>query len=139
MNETVNLHLPQFEASDRIHHDDFNDAFAAIDAAVPRIETGTYIGTGESGSAKPNTLTFDFVPKIIFITKETPTYTDYRTYLLHGCTAALVNEYLGSIINGITWNDAEHSVQWYSNARDSFGAEAQMNEDNVIYHYLAIG
>ena len=34
MNETVNLHLPQFEATDRIHHDDFNDAFSKIDAAV---------------------------------------------------------------------------------------------------------
>ena len=34
MTTTQNLHLPQWEASDRIHHDDFNDAFAAIDTAV---------------------------------------------------------------------------------------------------------
>ena len=35
MNHTQNLNLPQFAETDRIHHDDFNEAFDKIDAAVP--------------------------------------------------------------------------------------------------------
>ena len=38
MNHTTNLHLPQWEADDRIHHDDFNDAMAAIDAAISTLQ-----------------------------------------------------------------------------------------------------
>ena len=34
MNQTQNLHLPQWEADDRIMRTDFNDAMASIDAAV---------------------------------------------------------------------------------------------------------
>ncbi len=34
MNYTQNLHLPQWEGSDRIHHDDFNEAFRKIDKAI---------------------------------------------------------------------------------------------------------
>ena len=40
-----------------------------LDNAVtaPKISTGSYTGTGTSGSTNPNTLTFDFEPKIIMI------------------------------------------------------------------------
>lgn len=34
MNHTTNLHLPQWEETDRIQMDDFNDAFDKIDTAV---------------------------------------------------------------------------------------------------------
>ena len=45
MDYTQNLNLPQWEAEDRIHHDDFNDARAKIDAALagtgPKIALGS--------------------------------------------------------------------------------------------------
>ena len=44
MDYTQNLNLPQFAETDRIHHDDFNEAMAKIDtavAAMPRIVTGS--------------------------------------------------------------------------------------------------
>ena len=68
MNETVNLHLPQWEATDRIHHDDFNDAFAAIDTAVAasgncHIYTGSYEGDGTSG----RTIDLGFTPKLLIV------------------------------------------------------------------------
>ena len=34
---------------------------------APKIETGSYIGTGTYGQANPNTLTFGFVPKFVWI------------------------------------------------------------------------
>ena len=63
MNQTQNLHLPQWEAEDRILRTDFNDAMAAIDAAVPRIVTGTYTGDG----AATRTIPLDFTPKILYV------------------------------------------------------------------------
>lgn len=40
-----------------------------LDNAVtaPQIETGSYVGTGTYGKANPNTLTFGFVPKFVWI------------------------------------------------------------------------
>ena len=34
---------------------------------APKIETGSYVGTGTYGASNPNTLTFGFVPKLVFI------------------------------------------------------------------------
>ena len=50
MNQTTNLHLPQFAETDRIHHDDFNDAFSKIDAAVPFVKLADITLT-ESGTS----------------------------------------------------------------------------------------
>ena len=66
MNQTANLHLPQFAASDRIHHDDFNDAFAKIDTAVTnRIKVGSYTGNG----AATRTIDLGFTPSAVLIVK----------------------------------------------------------------------
>ena len=64
MDYTQNLHLPQWEETDRIHHDDFNDAFQTLDAAVPRIAVGTYTGDGVNDG---KTITLDFPIKAVFI------------------------------------------------------------------------
>ena len=68
MDYTQNLNLPQFEASDRIHHDDFNDAMEKIDAAVAaagncHIYTGSYEGDGTSD----RTIDLGFIPKLLII------------------------------------------------------------------------
>ena len=64
MDYTQNLNLPQFEATDRIHHDDFNDAFDKIDAlGGQRIEIGSYIGDGTAS----RTITLSHTPKLLFI------------------------------------------------------------------------
>ena len=39
----------------------------AEDAERAEIEVKSYTGTGTYGSANPNSLTFNFVPKIVFI------------------------------------------------------------------------
>ena len=46
MNQTQNLHLPQWEKTDRILHDDFNAAFAAIDTGIKAVNDAvTTLGT----------------------------------------------------------------------------------------------
>ena len=42
-------------------------AIEAVVAGKAKIQTGTYNGTGTSGEASPVSLTFGFVPKIVFI------------------------------------------------------------------------
>ena len=44
----------------------------------PRIETGSYVGTGTSGASNPCSLTFDFTPKIVLMHRTgTYAYSEY--------------------------------------------------------------
>ena len=63
MDYTQNLNLPQFAETDRIHHDDFNDAFQAIDAGMPRIVTGSYVGDDTA----ERTINLGKRPKFVFV------------------------------------------------------------------------
>ena len=129
MNETVNLHLPQFEASDRIMRTDFNDAFAAIDEAVPRIVTGSYVGDGAYGRDNICSLTFDFEPKLIIICGEIETS---MLVLMRGCTLPLYHhqEYHNRMCT-VTWSGG--TVSWWS----TYSAATQMNGGGWKYHYVA--
>ena len=72
-NVTPNLGLSQFSASDDFEMDDFNRDNGLIDAAVAakaEIAVGSYVGTGESGSAHPVTLTFSKPPKLVFVNED---------------------------------------------------------------------
>ena len=68
MDYTQNLNLPQFAETDRIHHDDFNEAFDKIDTALAgagncKLLTGVYIGTG----VEPRTIDLGITPKAVMI------------------------------------------------------------------------
>ena len=136
MTTTQNLHLPQWEETDRIQMDDFNDAMERIDTAVAaagncKIVTGTYTGTGTYGEANANTLTFDFPPKFVWI------------------GAAPTNNEYGKLFwqNGIFWNDFPNSdynirviangnsFSWYNSRNASY----QLNSAGATYCYIALG
>lgn len=105
--------------------------------AIPavKIETGSYVGTGTSGSSNPNTLTFGFEPKVVFIGEY-----DSATH----CTACAVrgrrsitttladNSYSRDCI--FTWSG--QAVSWYS---EDNNAGSQLNTSNTPYYYVAIG
>lgn len=102
---------------------------------VPKIETGSYVGTEMYGQANPNTLTFGFKPKIVIISiNGTSTYGG--AIFMYGQTRS---SYTGVLYNVdysdmpfLTWN--ENSVSWYSTHR----GYNQLNEAKT-YNYLAIG
>ena len=102
---------------------------------APRIETGSYVGTGTYGASNPNTLTFGFKPKMVIISVNgTSTYGG--AIFMYGQTRS---SYTGVAYNVetsympiLTWN--ENSVSWYSTHR----AYYQLNE-TYTYNYLAIG
>lgn len=110
-------------------------------SAIPMvsIETGSYKGTGTSGSSNPNTLTFEFKPKAIFIQAENDSYS---CLMLPGKTISYPFYDNGGDItfpsrsyNRVTFS--ENSVSWYCDGADSL-ATVQLNT-SINYYYLVLG
>ena len=149
MNYTQNLHLPQWEASDRIHHDDFNDAMAKIDeavktvsdtaaaiqAVVPKIATGSYRGTGTHGSASPTSLTFDFPPKIVILHKQDG-YVRAGVFFQGETTAYIPYVINDAVEMHVSWSNGGKTLSWYC---DTGTEDHQMNHTTHRYRYYAIG
>ena len=123
MTTTPNLHLPQFEATDRIMHGDFNDAMAKIDAAVAggaKIVTGTFIGDG----AATRMIALPFTPTVIMLWCRG--YWQYYDGAFGGIAIA------GSPVQGnaLVIADGGFSV--------AQGGASHTNENGTPYIYLAI-
>lgn len=98
-----------------------------------KIETGSYVGTGESGSGNPNSLTFSFVPKVVIIGGTA------------SGTVTMVNASGGATYGGnssgylnLSWDDK--TVSWYYSGSDTYGVKQfNSNQGDRNYYYLAIG
>lgn len=102
-----------------------------------KIETGSYVGTGTYGQANPNTLTFGFSPKIVWIYRTDGYYIstwaeknglwidswEYLSYLLDSGSTPIRHASLSG-----------NTLSWYT----SSNATSQLN-DSVVYTYFAIG
>lgn len=98
---------------------------------VPKIETGSYVGTGTYGSSTPNTLTFSFEPKIVFIALDTDYNGTCVPMIRASKSAASIIASAGYLIS-LSWN--EKSVSWYGAT-----AQSQLNLSNKTYFYVCIG
>ena len=144
INHTTNYQLCQWEATDKVLRTDFNQDNQKIDAALAalsesagncHIQMGSYTGTGEYGEDAPNSLTFDFEPKLIFMDVGTCyTVNQYPMYFIfqRGVDMAAGPGSKGSG-NQITWSG--HSVTWYSPSTP----EKQFNKSGTEYLYIALG
>lgn len=99
------------------------------------IASGTYTGTGKCGEKYPNTLTFDFVPKILIVSKKgSANATGGGTFIWIN-----PNSTLTFINNGSSyWPKVSIEgtvISWYN--ADSSGY--QLNSSNDLYNYFAIG
>ena len=116
-----------------------------------KIVTGSYAGTGTYGSDNPNSLTFDFKPKLIWIygyQTSTNNYW-YNTIYEYGAPVVYFDVLPASYKRGYGFHDGStsdvtgdsyakkegNSVYWYNT--DS--ASRQYNTDGIIYYYIAIG
>lgn len=149
MNETINLHLPQFEETDRIMHGDFNDAFAAIDAALAagtKIAYGSYTGTGGTYNNGMH-LTFPFRPRLVAIFNNTyPRYftvnvlldTDTSTTSRYTSVLSVAGNESG---NGGTASGKNLQYTLENNTFSIISSEASwgLNESGMIYHYVVLG
>ncbi len=109
-------------------------------ANTSKIETGSYVGTGVYGDDTPNSLTFGFVPKLIFISAGQQSFlievfkleTEYSRY---GYV-----EYSDSDSNLSYYAKAvDNTVYWYYGGTDSINANEQMNVSDTTYKYIALG
>lgn len=139
MNKTANFQLTQWEKTDRIMMEDFNrdnaaidaalksnaEAITAVQAAVPKIVFGTYIGDG----ADSRTIPLGFTPKAVLVT------TAYGAFFVPYDT------YGGLALENY---DAEHgnkkAVHIIANGFTVYHASpCLVNANNTRYHYMAIG
>lgn len=111
-----------------------------------RIETGSYNGTGVFGVSNPNTLTFGFAPKFVFVeyfrthtNNGGYTYNDAYNYaLLYAGNNLDIKESSG--IYGAPENSkfvtlSGKTLTW----SDENGSEKQYNATGYTYNYVAIG
>lgn len=103
---------------------------------APRIETGSYAGTGSSGSSHKNTLTFGFVPAAVIITEVSLSSFYPGNVLINGQTES---SGIGSLNNvgdyySMALNWTGKTVSWYAGE-----AGKQLNKSGATYRYFAIG
>lgn len=111
-----------------------------INIGFNKYETGSYEGTGAVGSAVPNTLTFDFTPKIVIVSGG-----NYTAVYVNPFTTCAGFFTTGTMNHTVTWGT--NSVSWYGNRYAVIGgssgeietARYQLNESGETYHYVAIG
>ena len=112
-----------------------------------KIQTGSYVGTGTYGASNPCSLTFDFVPEIVIITKNNAPYGYVQSEpsavsLLNGQTSFVASANgSSSLTNTVSWGT---TVSWYisgyvSGDSMSVAPNLQLNTSNQTYYYIAIG
>ena len=149
--ETPNYRLSRWAGTDRILVEEFNDNWDKIDTALKsnadgvaalqtalascgncKIVYGTYTGSGKSGSANPNKLTFDGKPVLVIVQAQSNTTDfDFHLRLVRGCGWAVGDRGNYSYTNSVAWG--ENYVSWYNDK-----AETQFNLQNSVYSYIAL-
>lgn len=93
---------------------------------IPRLVTGSYVGTGTFGEAAPNTLELGFAPKCVIVIQSS-------SYGFSASNTGFV--WVGQEDGNIKWRPGETSLSWYS----KLDAKYQHNVSAVRYYYTAIG
>lgn len=108
---------------------------------APKIETGSYVGTGTFGYQNQNSLTFGFTPKLVIITGGS--YRGVAVIPYDGQDAPV-----HFTTSSSTWKitRSENVISWYDRSNQSANgstgsssANTQMNESGKTYYYTAIG
>lgn len=116
-----------------------DDALSYIGRTRLLVESGTYLGSGTSGSNNPCTLTFGFKPEIIFVCSSSQASAGAvgnKFFAINGQTKAEVKSYTsgdtGLLSITLQWNG--NTVSWYGSSTG-----AQLNLSMYTYRYLALG
>lgn len=103
-----------------------------------RVQVVSYVGTGTYGRSNPNSLTFDFAPKVVIVNghRVAASYTISYSIILSPQSGGGVSM-LGNDRGYVYWVICEaidRTVSWYA---DSYGN--QLNESGMKYVAVAIG
>lgn len=100
-----------------------------------QIAYGTYTGTGTSGKTGACSLTFDFMPQIIFIKSTGQTFAIVWNHPDCATTATTSGSYVNEDAYFLTVSRSGNTISWYSGS----DASKQMNSTNGKYFYVCIG
>lgn len=116
-----------------------------------KVQTGTYKGTGKSGTSGKNKITFTFTPKIVFVYEKSPLNDNWSCrYMiaLYGMTAGtsispqdnISNVQAAVYGNGMKFTWAAKSLTWWHphDSSNSYAAN-QLNTSGKTYNWIAIG
>ena len=118
-------------------------------ATAPKIATGSYVGTGKYGPDNPNSLTFEFPPKLLFITQYNGDGNFYGANSIGGnpmdCSILTTSYTAGLGFSNVSNSDGlsgyakktedGKTITWYH----SRSADSQANYAQYTYYYFAIG
>lgn len=130
---SINRHeYPDNEIVDNITYNFLRIPFEDVFNNLPllRISSGSYSGTNVYGKNNPNSLTFDFEPKLIFVGGR------YQFWAINGFYFSILfgSSSLGSqYIIQMLWEG--NTVKWYSTE----SADKQLNLQGSQYFYIALG
>ena len=110
----------------------------------PKIAIGSYVGTGTYGSSNPNTLTFGFEPKIVFLSVDSSASAFSETgfmFFIRNQSGSPSWYFYNSAYVGrtITWSG--NTLSWYTLAGNPNNApdRQQFNVSGHRYCYVALG
>lgn len=104
----------------------------ALGNTIPKIVTGSYVGTGTYGASNPNTLTFDFVPRYFRIGSAVGPWFEGMGYM---STYQFIDTSKNLYTASATVTVSGKTISWYNTSN----AERQCNNSGWTYVYIAIG
>lgn len=132
----------------------FTDYFGN-DIPVPKVETGSYVGTGTYGQSNPNTLQFSCPPKLVIVVTEKISDVSYGAkpgflilvannsmgigqFISPNTPIGGANEPTYSIFPVLSFSG--NSVSWYISQPMSVptAVQCQLNESGRTYRYVAL-
>lgn len=118
-----------------------------------RVQVVSYVGTGTYGESNPNSLTFDFVPKVVMFLYRQNFIDGYYSRFMQDATSYFTSNRDNVISNTLSTeykqkdgfgyvSTAQHgkisedkrTIYWYNNNQDT-----QANSQGYTYYYLGIG
>lgn len=102
-----------------------------------KIAIGSYVGTGMYSSANPNSLTFDFEPKVVIIVQNSHDNFPGTVFIRGQTLSGTIGEnYISNSQLTVGWSG--NTVTWYTN-NSSYKDRAQLNISGNTYFYVALG
>ena len=98
-----------------------------------QIATGSYVGTGTSGSSNPNSLMFNFTPSVLIVLCDQ----DVPVLMIAINPTSKAGTYKDkSYAVDISWSG--NSVSWYYDDTSNYSPR-QLNAEGYTYRYIALG
>ena len=100
-----------------------------------KIASGSYTGSGYGGSSSPNSLTFEFEPKVVFFENGGNVYG--CPIIWHKGVTLLTLALNGSNSSKqLVFEQTGKTLKWYYPVTES---NPQLNTQGTVYHWVAIG